>query len=526
MAFREVSVFEVREVLRLWLSGYGFRTIARLSGVDRKTVRRYVGAAQQAGLAIASGEEEITDELVGEVVGRARPARPQGHGKDWERLDSHRGFLEEKIKAKLRVTKIHDLFLRHARAQVSYPTLRRYLIAEFGYGRKTTTVRIADCDPGEELQVDFGRMGLVPSLETGKRRMAWALIFTAVFSRHMFVWLTFRQTLESVIEGFEAAFQFFGGVFKVVIPDNLKAIVIEADSTNPRLNPAFLEYAQSRGFVIDPARVGKPKDKARVERMVPFVRESFFKGEEFKDLPDAQLRGESWCLNRAGLRVHGTTQRRPLEVFDLEEKDKLLPAPTAPYDLPVYAEPKVHPDRHVEVAKALYSVPGDLVGSHVVARADRNLVKIFHRGQLIKTHPRKPPGGRSTDPNDLPQEKTAYAMRDVEGLKRLAFSYGKNIGAYADALLDNPLPWTRMRQVYRLLGLVRRFGNARVEEACTKALEFEAVDVSLIARMVERALENAQLFLPDSRASVVDLRFARPAEEFEIIRGGFDGSNR
>ncbi|MGH3659802.1 MAG: hypothetical protein ACRDUA_24435, partial [Micromonosporaceae bacterium] len=211
------------------------------------------------------------------------------------------------------------------------------------------TVRVADGEPAAECQVDFGRMGLLFDPAAGRRRVVWALIFTACYSRHGFVWLSFRQTTADVVAGCEAAWVFFGGVFRVVIPDNLRAVVVDADDVAPRLNQAFVEYAQSRGFVVDPARVGHPKDKARVERTVNYVRGSFFAGEDFADLA-AQRRAEAWCRTTAGQRVHGTTQRRPAEVFSAVEAARLSPAPVMPYDLPVYAQPKVARDHHVEVA--------------------------------------------------------------------------------------------------------------------------------------------------------------------------------
>jgi transposase len=95
--------------------------------------------------------------------------------------------------------------------------------------------------------------------------VVWALIFTAVFSRHQYVWLTYRQRLEDVIAGFERAWEFFGGIFAVAIPDNLKAIVTTADPVNPQLNEGFLDYMQARGFLCDPTRVRSPKDKPRVD---------------------------------------------------------------------------------------------------------------------------------------------------------------------------------------------------------------------------------------------------------------------
>jgi len=517
MSFREVQVHEIREVLRLWLGGEAERAIARLALVDRKTVRRYLGAAQAVGLDRDGGEDQLTDELIGVVCEAVRPHRPDGHGQAWETLKAHHGQLETWLKTDhLKVVKVHDLLTRQG-IRVPQRTLHRYALEVLGVGRNTRarTVRVADGDPGVECQVDFGRMGLIADPTTGRRRVCWALIFTAVYSRHTYVYLSFRQTTEAVIEGCEAAWAFFGGVFKVLIPDNMGAIVDGADPLEPRLNQAFVEYAQSRGFVIDPARVRSPQDKPRVERVVSFTRDSMFAGEVFIDIDHAQRHADDWASNRAGLRIHGTHQCRPAELFALEEKPNLLAGPASRYDLPVYSEPKVARDHHVEVAKALYSVPGNLIGARVKARADSALVRIFHRGALVKVHPRQAPGGRSTDPADLPSEKTTYALRDIDHLRHLAAGHGAAIGAYADALLDSPLPWTKMRSVYALLGLVKRWGPDRVEAACARALEAEAISVPLIGRMIERATENLPIQAP-LPGIMVAARFARDPSHFAV----------
>lgn len=216
------------------------------------------------------------------------------------------------------------------------------------------------------------------------------------------------------------------------------------------------------------------------------------------------------------MRIHGTIQCRPAELFALEEAPRLGPAPDDVYDLPAYARPKVHRDHHIEVAKALYSVPGNLIGQRVEARADSRLVRVFSRGQLIKVHPRTRAGGRVTDPADLPAERTAYAMRDLEHLKRLAGDAGPAVGAYAAAVLDHPLPWTKMRQAYALLGLVKRWGPDRVEAACRRALDAEAIDVGLIGRMLDRATETAPAEQPGPApaAPAAPARFARDPEHF------------
>ena len=127
-----------------------------------------------------------------------------------------------------------------------------------------------------------------------------------------------------------------------------------------------------------------------------------------------------WWRVRAGQRIHGTHACRPVELFEVDEKPRLLPAPSARYDLPVFATAKVHRDHHIEVARALYSIPGNLIGARVDVRADSALVRVFYRGALIKIHPRQTPGGRVTDADDLPGEKTVHAMRDLDHLRRLA----------------------------------------------------------------------------------------------------------
>jgi len=515
MAFREVRVFEVREVLRLWLANEGFRSIERLSQVDRKTVRRYVEAAVALGLDRAGGADQLCDVFIGQVVEAVRPHRVDGHGEAWRVLVGHHDQIKAWVDEDLTAVKIHELLGRRGVA-VPLRTVQRYVNQVCGRTQgQGPTVRVVDGEPGDELQVDFGRLGPLFDTETGRNRICWALLFTACYSRHQFVWLSFRQTTEAVIEGFEAAWAFFGGVFRTVIPDNMAAIVDDADALEPRLNQAFIEYAQARGFHVDPTRVRHPKDKPKVERAVPFVRNSFFAGEAFIDRADAQRRAEEWCRVRAGLRVHGTTQARPAEVFAEEEMARLLPAPATPYDLPLYSRPKVHRDHHVEVARALYSVPGNLIGSRVDARADRCLVRLFHRGQLVKVHPRMPPGKRSTDPADLPSEKTAYAMRDLNLLQRMAAAHGEAIGAYAAALLDTPLPWTKMRQIYALVGLVKKWGAERVEAACRSSLDHEVVNVGLIGRMLERGTEGVplQAALP---GTVVAGRFARDPSHFAV----------
>ena len=158
--------------------------------------------------------------------------------------------------------------------------------------------------------------------------------------------------------------------------------------------------------------------------------------------------------------------------------------------MPYWAQVKVHVDYHIQVARALYSVPWRHVGARVMARADEHLVKVYLRDQLIKTHPRKAPGGRSTDAADMPPGVEGYATRTVDRIVAQAASYGPATGTYARRLLDGDAPWMMMRSVYRLIGLAKRYGPPAAEAACARALDVDVINVSKIESMLKNATEN------------------------------------
>jgi len=512
MAYREVAMVDVKEVLRLWMARMGRKRIAAQVGLDPKTVRRYVRTAERTGLRQGDGEAALTDERVAVVFAALKAVSTRPHGMAWVECVRHEATIAGYLKQGVRLTKIRKL-LRRQGVELPYATLRRFAIVACGFGRTAPTVPVADCGPGEEVQVDTGWMTLLAPDAHGRRRRFRAWIFTAVYSRYRFVYPCFGETTASAIEACEAAWAFFGGVFAVLIPDNTKAIIDIADPLQPRVVAGFREYTQARGFHVDPTRARRPRDKARVERSVPSVREDCFGGEILRDISAARAHAIGWCRDDYGLHVHTRTQRRPRAHFEAEEQAHLRPAPTAPYDIPLWATPRVARDHFAQVAKALYTLPTRLIGQTLTARADRALVRFYHQGALVKVHPRQPPGGKAIDRSDFPPEKTAYALRDVAFLQRQAAEHGAAIGRLAQVLLAGPLPWTRMRQVHALLGLVRRFGAARVEAVCADAVAVELFEVRRLKRMLEHATRPEPV---RADAPVPPARFLRPTEQYAL----------
>ena len=154
----------------------------------------------------------------------------------------------------------------------------------------------------------------------------------------------------------------------------------------------------------------------------------------------------------------------------------------------------MHPDHHVACQYALYSVPSTLCppGQQVEVGLGVKLVRIYHRGQLVKVHPRQPKGGRSTDTADYPAELSAYTLRAPDGIKRSAAEQGPAVAEFAERLFDGPLPWSRIRQGHKLIRLGQRYTPQRLDSACRRALEVDLIDVSRVERILLQALEQAE----------------------------------
>ena len=191
--FREVTMIELKEVLRLWGKGLPKKRVAAQLGLDPKTVRRYLKAATAAGLR-ADGDP-ISDEQVRDLLLALHPAggRPRGDG--WTVCAEQREAIRRWLEGGVRLTKIRKLLARQG-VRIAYPTLHRFAVLELQFGRTAPTIPVLDGEPGQELQVDTGWVGwlTLPLIDSRKRRRFRAWIFTAVRSRHRFVYPTFDET--------------------------------------------------------------------------------------------------------------------------------------------------------------------------------------------------------------------------------------------------------------------------------------------------------------------------------------------
>lgn len=522
MGFREVARVETVEIIRRWKAGESQRQIATHTGLARNTVAKYLKAA--AALGMLPADPTPTDDQLAQLarLGDTTPAVAEPAPTD-ARLLVYRDQIDTWLhQDHLQLTRIQEK-LGEAGCTVPYTSLRRFLARQGWLNTPRSTVRLADSPPGECAEMDFGQLGFFVDPDTHRKRAVWALVIVLAYSRHLFVWPLFEQTLYAVIEGLEATWRFFDGVPHRLVLDNFPAAVAQADPLTPRLTKGFLEYAQFRGFLADPTRPGHPRDKPHVERAIPYVRERFFKGGQFRSLVDLREQAERWSRDFAGQRVHGTTRRIPLVVFRDAEQAHLLPRGAREFDVPQWRTLTVHPDHHVDFLGALYSVPALACppGTRVEVRGDHTVVKIYHKGTLVKEHLRLPKGGRATDVADYPTERATYALRAPDRVRQHARDLGPAIGAFADQLLEGPLPWAKLRQGQKLLRLAERYSASRLDDACRRALAFELIDVRRVERILVQALEREALPAPDPTTSPPPpARFARPGSAFAHHRRG------
>ena len=420
---------------------------------------------------------------------------------------------------RLQVTRIHELLADSRLPRSRTRRVRRFIVRRGWQRRSPATVRMEESAPGEVAEMDFGRLGLIEDPETGRRRAVWALIVVLTYSRHSFVWPTFSQKLVDVIEGLEAAWAFFEGVPKYLVIDNFPAAVAGVDPLHPRLTRGFLEYSQHRGFISDPARVRHPRDKPRVERGVPYVRERFFKGGEFTGLSDMRSAARRWCLEVAGQRVHGTTRRQPLTVFRQEERHTLgrVGRRALRDDRLAHGQGASRPSHSLPVRPllgALCDMPTraegggaarQQTGAHLPpGKADQGPPAPGSRRQVHR--PRRLP---SRAERLHPQSAGAdQAQRGVTGTGRRGL---------CRASLRRPLPWAKLRQGHKLIRLGERYSPERLDAACRRALSVDLIDVRRLERILVEALEQ-EATQPEP-PPMPPGRFARPGAVFARANG-------
>jgi len=467
-------MIDLVEIYVHWYAGRSQAQIADSLGLDRKTVRKYLAPVAAAGL-VPGGPPVMTE---ADWRARAQSWFPALVDKGlrqvtWPAIDVHRDYITAQLAAAVTVSTIHQRLVDEHGLVASVASLRRWVAGNLPEEARRAQVRVlrpGPVQPGSEAQIDYGRLGVWTDPATGRRHTVQAFVMVLACSRYMFVRPVLRMDQEAWTRCHVEAFAFFGGVPARLVPDNLKTGVGKPDLYDPQINRSYAELAAHYGTLVDPARALKPKDKPRVERPMPYVRDSFWRGREFTTLEGMQVGAVRWCRDVAGGRsCRPLDGAAPAAVFAAVEAPALGPLPTVPFVLATWSTGKVGPDIHVKVGPVLYSVPWRLIGQRVHARATATMVQVVHDGKVVATHVRRE-RGRSTTVEHYPPERIAFHMRTPTWCREVAEQVGPACCEVIATLLEvNAL--FRLRAAQGVVGMATKHTPARLEAACARAIE-------------------------------------------------------
>ena len=484
MANRRFEMFQYRQVLTHMRSGQSDRRIAKAGLMGRVKASEFRALAAEEGWLDPHGPLPDDDTLIAALKNLKRATSSSI-------LAPYRDDIKTWHEQGIAGTTIHQALVRKHDFPGSYSAVRRYL-QQLKADDPQATIML-DFRPGEAAQVDFGSGPKIIDFTTGEIFPTWVFVMTLAFSRHQYAEFVKDQKIASWLGCHRRAFEFFGGVPEKVVIDNLKSAITKACWRDPKVQRSYAELAEGYDFLVSPCPPNEPKKKGRVEAGVKYIKRNFMPLREFRSLADANRQLRQWIMETAGNRIHGTTKQKPLTLFAEAEKHLLKTLPDKPPELVVWSEHKLHGNCHLQFEKCFYSAPYKLVRKKLWVKATETTVKIFHNHELVAVHPRKHrPGEKSTITDHLPPEAVAYLMRDPQWCLKQAEAIGPDCKSlvkslFAHRVLDN------LRAAQGVIGLAKKYGRARLEAACRRALDFDNPKYITVKTILTKGLDQ----LPD-----------------------------
>src|SRR5271154_6366352 len=433
----QLNMATINAILALHQSQWSIRRIAKELGLHRDTVARHIQAWQQqlnqAGTPLGSdaeadgcaaakqatpeggaqsskqatsegapiGSKQATPE--GAPIGSA--ALEPGANRQASLCEPWRPVILDKLELGLTAQRIFQDLVNEHGFTGKYHSVRRF-VKRLGHNQALPFRRM-ECEPGEEVQVDFGT-GIAIRQPDGKRRRTHVFRMVLSHSRKGFSEVVHQQTTEEFLRCLEDAFWHFGGLPKVVVLDNLKAGVVQPDWFDPELNPKLRSFAEYYGLAVLPTKPRTPRHKGKIESGIGYVKNNALKGLTFASLEEANRHLLQWETTVADVRIHGTIREQVGTFFVAVEQAALRPLPVERFPFFHEAPRMVHRDGHVEVAKAYYSVPPEYLARRVWVRWDGRLVRIFNeRMEPITTHVRVSQAGSAHNRPISPRRRSA-----------------------------------------------------------------------------------------------------------------------
>jgi len=506
MPAKRLSMRKIKEVLRLkWAKELSNRQIARICGIGRPTVAEYLRRAEAAGLTwpLPAGLDEAALERRLFPPPPALSARARGVP-DWAVV--HRELKRKGV----------TLFLLWQEYREAHPEGYQYSwFCEHyrAWQGKLDVVMRQDHRAGEKLFVDYASQ-TVPVVDRATGEIREAQIFVAVLgaSNYTFAEATWSQGLPDWIASHQRCFAYLGGVPELVVPDNLKSGINRAHRYEPDVNPTYQDMAEHYGVAVLPARVRRPRDKAKVETGVQVVERwvlaalrhrTFFSLAELNAAIQALLEKLN---NRPFRRLPGSRRKH----FECLDQPALRPLPAEPYVYAEWKKARVHIDYHVAIDGHYYSVPHALIKKQLDVRITAQTVECFHRGQRVASHRRSYLKGRHTTvPDHMPEAHRQAGDWSPERLARWAAKTGPATEKLILTVLGaRKHPQQAYRACLGILRLGKAYGETRLEAACRRALilgshSYKSIASILKHRLDDRPLtEQQELILPKDHDNI------------------------
>jgi transposase len=488
-AKRELSMRQLRHLLRLRHDGVSAREIGRRLGAARSTIQDNLKRAAAAGLTWPLADDVTDDALEQRLFGRAgattgmrRRAEP-----DWAAL------ARELKRPGVTMMILWEEYRETHSGGYGYS---RFCDLLRGFERRLTPVMRQHHVAGEKAFVDYSgkRVGIADP-ETGEIREAEIFVGVLGASNLTYAEATWTQGLPDWTGAHVRMFRFFGGVPKLLVPDNLKSGVNKASFYDPEINRTYGAMASHYGVGVLPARPYKPRDKAKVEAGVRFAqtyilgrlrRLTFFSLAEC----NAAIALAMQRMNDRPMRKLGVSRS---ELFEKIERGALSDLPADDWEFAEWGRARVNLDYHIEVHDFLYSVPHALIRAEVDVRATARTVEVFHRGQRVAAHQRRYIGRKhGTTPEHMPSSHRRYAEWSPERFRRWAAKIGPNTeGLISAVLASRPHPEQGFRTCLGILRSYRSLDVARLEAVSARAVELGVLNCKGVAALLARNAESA-----------------------------------
>jgi transposase len=480
---------KVQEVLRLLVvCGLSQRQVSRVCGVGRASVAEYLERAQSSGLLSAPWESWSGEELERRLYPPrpARRLRERPDEVDW-------ALVHEEMRHK-NVT-LSLVWQEYREGQPDgYQYSRFCELYSVWRGKLDLCMRQVH-RPGEKLFVDYcGSTVPVLDAETGEVRQAQVFVAVWGASSYTFAEATWSQGLADWIGSHVRAFEFAGGLTELVIPDNLRSGVNRVCRYEPELNPTYQDLAVHYGVAVMPARVRKPRDKAKVESGVQLVQRwilARLRHRRFFSLAELNeaIRALLGPLNERRFRKLAGSRR---SLFESLERPSLRPLPAERFVFAEWAKGRVHVDYHVEVDGHYYSVPYQLVSQELDVRMSARTVECFAKGKRVASHLRSfRRGAHTTQGEHMPRPHREYAEWTPERLVRWAQKAGPSVAGLIETVMATRVhPQQGFRSCLGILRLSERYGAERLEAACERALEVGAASYRSVHSILRAGLDR------------------------------------